>query len=70
MQVGFYMDDETNGRLSDVARERGESRNMLILRAVREWLSRHDGEPGSEAGLQADALPGSTPPFVRQPPQH
>lgn len=43
MQVGFYMDEETNERLTDAARERGESRNMLILRAVREWLTRQDG---------------------------
>ena len=42
MQVSTYLDDETNARLSSVARERGESRNMLMLRAVREWLSRQD----------------------------
>jgi len=61
MQVGFYMDEETNERLTDAARERGESRNMLILRAVREWLTRQDGlhsadSQFSEADLAAAEL--------------
>lgn len=48
MQVSIYLDDDTNGRLSDAAKDRGESRNMLMLRAVREWLNRQDKDEAPE----------------------
>lgn len=41
MNFNIYLDDETGQQLASAADQAGESRNAVIRKAVREWLSRH-----------------------------
>jgi hypothetical protein len=78
MHFNIYLDDETGARLTEAAKQAGETRNAVIRRAVLEWLARRGtpqwpqavlsftGEPempAFEAG-RADLAPANDDPFA------
>jgi hypothetical protein len=46
MHFNIYLDDETGQKLQGLAQTRGESRNALIRRALREWIERQPESQG------------------------
>lgn len=51
MHFNIYLDDATGQQLTALAQQVGESRNALIRKAVRDWLSRQSQPQWPDAVL-------------------
>lgn len=63
MHFNIYVDDDTGQQLKSLAEKKGETRNALIRRALREWMQDNAvaaGWPSIVQGFQGIA---ETPPF-------
>jgi hypothetical protein len=62
MHFNVYIDDQTGQKLTEAAKQCGETRNALIRTAVREWLARRTTSQWPEVVRDFEGMP-DMPPF-------